>query len=190
MIEENVLIMSKRVISSIPQILGFTSISSEGKFKLKKAILNYFGFNELQVLYLETKKELLLTTNKFGAKLSVLPNNWLILPSDAQDKLELNGKTNICFLQRQNGVAIKKFKMTVKKSKRPTIKDIEANYQVTRRVETFSEPANLLRELQESQVDYNLNHDISEVPYPNPPLHPNPCPSLQLHLKILLHRNQ
>jgi hypothetical protein len=154
--------MGKRIISSIPQILGFTTISPEGKFRLKKAVLNYFGFNELQILYLDTKDGLLLTTNKHGERLSVLPNNWLILPSIAREKLELIGKTNICFIQRQNGVAIKKFKMTVKKSKRPRIVDIESSHLVTRRIETFGDAADLLNELVNSQVNYKLNFDVAD----------------------------
>ncbi|NHJ32520.1 MAG: hypothetical protein FK732_06640, partial [Asgard group archaeon] len=153
--------MGKRVLSSLPQILGFTTISSEGKFKLKKTVLNYFGFDNLQVLYLDTKNELLLTTNKIGERLSVLPNNWLILPENARENLQLNGKTNLCFIQRQSGVAIKKYKMTVKKSKRPRIVDIESKFIVTRRVETFGDAAELLNELVTSQVNYKLKFELA-----------------------------
>jgi len=154
--------MGKRILSTLPQILGFTTISLEGKFKLKKSVLNYFGFNNLQVLYLDTKNELLLTTNKMGERLSVLPNNWLVLPGNARENLQLTGKTNICFIQRQNGVAIKRYKMTVKKSKRPRIVDIESSYLVTRRVETFGDAAELLNELVNSQVNYKLKFDNAE----------------------------
>ncbi len=154
--------MGKRIISSLPQILGFTTISPEGKFKLKKTVLNYFGFNNLQVLYLDTRNELLLTTNKIGERLSVLTNNWLILPGNAREHLQLNGKSNICFLQRQNGVAIKRYKMTVKKSKRPRIIDIESNYLVTRRVETFGDATDLLNELVSSQINFKLNFEVAD----------------------------
>ncbi|MCE7746648.1 MAG: hypothetical protein GPJ52_16085, partial [Candidatus Heimdallarchaeota archaeon] len=154
--------MGKRILSTLPQILGFTTISLEGKFKLKKSVLNYFGFNNLQVLYLDTKNELLLTTNKMGERLSVLPNNWLVLPGNARENLQLTGKTNICFIQRQNGVAIKRYKMTVKKSRRPRIVDIESSYLVTRRVETFGDAAELLNELVNSQVNYKLKFDNAE----------------------------
>ena len=161
-IQENVLKMGKRVLSSLPQILGFTTISPEGKFKLKKTVLNYFGFNNLQVLYLDSKNELLLTTNKIGERLSVLPNNWLVLPGTAQENLQFKGKTNICFVQRQNGVAIKRYKMTVKKSKRPRIVDIESSNMLMRRVETFGDSAELLNELVTSQVNYKLKFDITD----------------------------
>ena len=131
--------MGKRIISTIPQVLGYTSISPEGKFKLKKTVLNYFGFNDVQILYLDTKNELLLTTNKLGEQLSVMPTNWLIIPVTAQKKLQLKSRTNICFLQRQNGVAIKRFEIAVLQRKRPRIVDLESTYFVTRQIETFSE---------------------------------------------------
>ena len=150
--------MGKRIISTIPQVLGYTSISPEGKFKLKKTVLNYFGFNKVQILYLDTKNELLLTTNRLGEKLSVLPNNWLILPVFAREKLQFKNRTNICFIQRQNGVAIKRFEIAVKERKRPRIVDIETTFFVTRQIETFSETHELINELKNDRAKYNLKY--------------------------------
>ncbi|MGC9780015.1 MAG: hypothetical protein HZR80_12290 [Candidatus Heimdallarchaeota archaeon] len=152
--------MTKRLETKIPQILGFTKISADGIFKLKKKIVEYLKLTDNQIPYLNYNGEITLSVKPFGIKANVLNGNRIELPVKALEKLLITKRTDICFIERPNAVAIKKIEINIKESKRPKIIDIESPYSVIRQVKTFANPDSLLDELIDKSKDINLNYNL------------------------------
>ncbi len=151
--------MTKRLEAKIPQILGFTKISADGIFKLKKKIVEYLKLTDNQVPYLNYNGEITLSAKPFGIKATILNGNRIELPVKVLEKLGVVKRSNICFIERPNAVAIKKIEITVKENRRPKVIDIESPYSVIRQVKTFADPDRLLDELIDKSKDINLNYN-------------------------------
>ena len=150
--------MTKRLETNVPQIIGFTKISVNGTFKLKKKVADYLKLTDNQIPYLNYNGEILLSAKPFGIKATVLSGNRIELPLKAIEKMNIEKRSNICFIERPNAVAIKKIELNVKESKFPKIKDIESSYLIKRQVETFSNPDKLMNELKREAKIFKLKY--------------------------------
>ncbi|HUT81018.1 MAG TPA: hypothetical protein VMZ29_07430 [Candidatus Bathyarchaeia archaeon] len=147
--------MSKDIKNVYPQILAFSTISSDGMLKIKKRILKYLNLKNEKSLFLSLNDEILLSTST-GSEQSILENHTIQLSTSVLSKLEIQDKATICFIQRPKAVALKKFDVIIGESIFPQITDIETTQTVLRRVETFVEPELIYNKLIEQISRYKL----------------------------------
>lgn len=143
----------------IQEIISYGIISEKGIFTLKKSIREFLGFVENSTITITLGHEILLTQKEGGVKLTIQEGYRVKLPSYVLEKLEFQGKIKICFIERINAVAIKRFEIQVVESEKPTISDFESQYKVTRRINTFRHPENIYQILKEQKNEYKLKFD-------------------------------
>lgn len=151
-----------QIKETIPQIIAYTSISEKGVIFFKKKVKDYLKIDEIQPITISSENEILLSAKEGGVKLTILPGNRLQLPSYVLKKLQLTKKSKICFIQRKNTVAIKKFEIEVIDAKLPRIVDFETPYLVTRRVETFGDPIEIYDQLKNQKDDFKLKFNVKK----------------------------
>lgn len=145
----------------IPQVIAIVSISPDGKLKLKKVVKEQLGMKEAQPLFLQMQDEMTISTEKGnGEEVSVTRGNSIHLPNEALEKLGIDDRSLVAFVQRSNGVAVKKFEAVEKESEWAKIVDLETTYRITRTAETNPMPERLLPMLREQYKGFKLKHDV------------------------------
>ncbi len=125
-------------------------MSENGFVRIPKDVLLYLGMLEGDSITIRVGEEILLSTSTGGVKLSIQGNNRIQLPSYVLNKLGIDSKTVVCFIERMNAVALKKFEVNIKESEFPRIVDLEYPQLLIRQVETFAEPQVLFERLKET----------------------------------------
>lgn len=151
-----------QIKETIPQIIAFSSINEKGFTFLKKKVMNYLEIDATLPVAISSENEILLTTKEVGVKLTILPGNRIQLPSYALKKLKITKKTKICFIQRKNAVAIKKFEIKISNARLPKIVDFETPFLVTRQVETSADPLETYEQLKEQYSKLKLKFNVKK----------------------------
>ncbi len=147
--------MDKQIKKEHPQILAFSTITTDGILKLKKKVLKYLNIKNEESLFLSFNNEILLSTS-MGSEQPLLENHYIQLSTSILSKLEITDKATICFIQRPKAVALKKFDVTIQESIFPQIIDIETAETITRRVETFADAESLYNKFIDQISRYKL----------------------------------
>ena len=138
----------------IPQIMYVVRMSRDGKVNLKKNVKNYLGADDGD-LYLDTEKEILLTTEKSGVQAEVRGNR-LCMPEEVLTKLELGKGSLLTMIQRRKAVALKKMEIEEREGDRAQVMDFETSHKVTRVAQTNPMPEKLLAGLKDQYRDLKL----------------------------------
>ena len=145
----------------IPQVIAIVPISPDGELKLKKAVKEHLGMKETQPLFLDMQDEMVLSAKKDkGKKIPVTKGSSIHLPKEALEKLGINDRSLVAFIQRSNGAAVKKFETVEKESEWAKIVDLETTYKVTRTAQTNPMPERLLPKLREQYKNFKPKHDV------------------------------
>ena len=153
--------MNRKIKSEIPQIVSFSTISQNGVVRLKKAILEYINALEQQEINIELNSEIILSSSN-GIKLPILKGNRIQLPHNFLKSLNIQNKSQICFVQRNGALALKKFEIKVKESSSPRIYDLESNFLVIRQIEGFGDPNQLKQSLEDNFESFKLEFNVSD----------------------------
>ena len=145
----------------VPQVVAIVSISAEGKLTLKKAVRQHLALRPDQALFLDMRREIVLSTNATGAEVPVDKRNRVSLPERALEKLGVAGKTLVGLVQRPGAVAVKRLEIVEEAGERARLVDIETAYALTRQVETNPMPEDLLPKLEERYQDLGLRYDVA-----------------------------
>jgi hypothetical protein len=149
---------------NIPQIIDYKTLHRTGKVSIKKA-MDFLDLLKNESVTLLSDDEILISRKSDGEKLPILPRYKVQIPEYLLQKLGISGKATICFIQRSNAVAIKRFDIKKVESDYPRIIDIETSYVVTRQVETIGDPVNIFEKL---ETEKNLlNIKINPIKYWN-----------------------
>ena len=115
----------------IPQVIAIVSISPDGKLKLKKVVKEHLGMKEAKPLFLDMQDEIVLSTVRGkGEEIAVTRGDSIRLPSEALEKLGIDERSLVAFIQRSNGVAVKKFETVEKESEWAKIVDLETTVRI------------------------------------------------------------
>jgi len=147
----------------LPQIICLSKIGKENKIRLKRAVLRYLKHQPDQNLYLKFENEFLLNTKEITGIEIPLENNYITLPEDVHKHLQIEKNTYICFIQRPEAVAIKKFEVIRNNVIQPHIFDQESMYVNKRYFDTYPEPDKLLSDLLSKNKEFELNYDYRKI---------------------------
>ena len=144
-------------VEKVPQVAAITRCSAAGKLALKANVRKPLGNGPL---YLQGNGEVVLTTQaRAGSSPVAIEKNRLVLPTDVLATLGLEGSSQVAFVERENGVAIKRFELAVREGEEAKAYDIETPSTVTRVVETNPSPEAALERLTETAQGVRLKHD-------------------------------
>jgi len=141
---------------TVPQIIDYKTLHRTGKLSVKKA-MNFLNVSKDTSVTLLVDDEILISKKADGVQLPILPRYKVQIPEYVLQKLGIFGKATICFIQRSNAVAIKRFDIKKVESEYPRIIDIETSYVVTRLIETFGDPLNIYEKLETEKELLNIN---------------------------------
>ena len=145
----------------IPQVIAIVSISPDGKLKLKKVVKEHLGMKEAKPLFLDMQDEIVLSTVRGkGEEIAVTRGDSIRLPNEALEKLGIDERSLVAFVQRSNGVAVKKFETVEKESEWAKIVDLETTVRISRTAETNPMPEELLPKLREHYKEFKLKYDV------------------------------
>ena len=136
----------------IPQIVAFARATSAGRIRLKKPILERLGAADQIRITTDTAGEVLLTSDRRGVAV-VLERGHTLVPPGALGRAD---GSLFCFLERPNGLALKKMETHVEEGRRPEIIDRETATTVMRTLKRFPEPDTLL-ELAKAETETLLS---------------------------------
>lgn len=145
----------QHVKETIPQIIDYKTLHRTGKVSVKK-VMDFLNVSKTDSITLSTDDEILISSKSDGIRLPILPRYKVQIPKYVLQKLGISGKATICFIQRSNAVAIKRFDINKVESDYPRIIDIETSYAVTRQVETFGDPVNIYEKLKTEKTLLNI----------------------------------
>ena len=140
---------------TVPQIIDYKTLHRTGKLSVKKA-MDFLNVSKKTSVTLTIDDEILISSKADGVQLPVLPRYKVQIPEYVLQKLGISGKATICFIQRSNAVAIKRFDIKKVESEYPRIIDIETSYVVTRLIETFGDPLNIYKKLKTEKELLNI----------------------------------
>ncbi|MHA1185353.1 MAG: hypothetical protein ACTSSK_00545 [Candidatus Heimdallarchaeota archaeon] len=148
----------------LPQIICIAKVGKDNKLQVKSAVFKYLNQQPEEKLYLKFENEFLINTKEItGVEIPLINNIFIILPESVLKHLELELNSYICFIQRPNAVAIKKFIVEEKRAGAPNLYDQEGQYVNNRIIETFPNPEILLEKLQTKYRDFKLKYDHLKV---------------------------
>ncbi|MHA1356039.1 MAG: hypothetical protein ACTSR1_12785, partial [Candidatus Heimdallarchaeota archaeon] len=148
----------------LPQIICLAKVGKDNKLQVKSAVFKYLNQQPEEKLYLKFENEFLINTKEItGVEIPLINNRFIILPESVLKHLELELNSYICFIQRPNAVAIKKFIVEEKRAGAPNLYDQEGQYVNNRIIETFPNPEILLEKLQTKYRDFKLKYDHLKV---------------------------
>ena len=150
--------MKNAELDRIPQVISVVPVSREGKVNLKKNVRTYLGASNGK-LYINARKEILITTEKSGIQ-AELRGNRLCLPEEVLTKLELEKGSLLTMIQRQEAVALKKMEIEEREGDRAQVMDFETSHKVTRVAQTNPVPEKLLAELKDKYSKTKLKYDV------------------------------
>jgi bifunctional DNA-binding transcriptional regulator/antitoxin component of YhaV-PrlF toxin-antitoxin module len=146
---------------TVPQVVAITSISTEGKLTLKKAIRQYIGLQTGQLLFLDVGAEILLSMAATGMEVPVDRRNRISLPERVLEKFGIAERTLVGLIQRPDAVAVKRVEIAKEAGEWARLVDVETTYTLTRLVETNPMPKDLLPKLEAQYRDLSLRYDVA-----------------------------
>jgi len=144
----------------LPQIICLAKVGKDNKLQVKSAVFKYLNQQPEEKLYLKFENEFLINTKEItGVEIPLINNRFIILPEDVLTHLDLELNSYICFIQRPDAVAIKKFVVEERRANAPCLYDQESLYMNKRVIETFPNPEIVLEKLQTKYRDFKLKYD-------------------------------
>jgi len=148
----------------LSQIICIAKVGKDNKLQVKSAVFKYLDQQPGERLYLKFENEFLINTKEItGVEIPLINNRFIILPEDVLKHLEVELNSHVCFIQRPNAVAIKKFIVEEKRADAPCLYDQESQYINKRIIETFPNPEILLEKLQTKYRDFKLKYDHLKI---------------------------
>ena len=156
--EPDVIEAARASLETIPQVAAVTRCSAAGKVALKANVTKQLGKGPY---YLQAGGEVVLTTRKVaGIPRATVEKIRLVLPPEMIQTLGLDGGGRVALIEREDGVAIKRFELDQREGDAAAAYDIETPLALTRVAETNPPPEALLEELTQAARGARLKHDV------------------------------
>lgn len=142
----------------VPQVAAIVRASMGGRVPLKANVRKLLGNGPL---FLHTDREILLGAHDGNAgKAAAVEKNRLLLPDRVIEALALGKGAYAAFVERENGVAIKRFELVQREGQEAAAYDIETPFTVTRVAETNPAPESVLARLTAVAKGMRLKHEV------------------------------
>ena len=156
--EPEVIEAARASLEAVPQVSAITRCSAAGKVALKANVTKRLGKGPY---YLQTNGEVVFTTRKTtGAEPATVEKTRLILPPEVARTLGLDGGGRVALIEREDGVAIKRFELIEREGQEAKASDIETPQVITRVAETNPPPETMLDRLTEAARGARLKYDV------------------------------
>ena len=149
---------ARRRREKVPQVAAIVRFSMGGGLPLKANVRKVLGNGPL-VLHVDA--EVVLGTERGAAgEAATVEKGKLALPDPIVEALALGKGARVALVERENGVAIKRFELVQREGQEAAIYDIETPLTVTRVAETGPPPESALARLTEAAETMRLRHDV------------------------------
>ena len=113
----------------LPQIICIAKVGKDNKLQVKSAVFKYLNQHPGEKLYLKFENEFLINTKEItGVEIPLINNRFIVLPDDVLKHLDVELNSYVCYIQRDDAVAIKKFVVEEKRATEPSLYDEEKQY--------------------------------------------------------------
>jgi len=151
--------MRRKKMDRVSQVISITKLGKDDCIPLSNEVMKHIGGNAN--LWSEIRDgEVIISKQELPKSIAIeVTKKSLSLPVTLAAYLQLKGETAIAIVQRENGVAFKRYRFAEKTGSWATIEDTESETELVRTMITNPKPEQTINELSEKYRCFRFRHD-------------------------------